>query len=89
VAARLERHVQGRAAQVAAARGLDRLDLRVRPAQHLVKALAQDLVVAADHRSDERVGADPSPSALGQRDRAGEMAAIDVGRGGHGLWSAG
>ena len=85
VAAGLERHVQRRAVQVGPA-APDRLDLGVRAAELLVKALAEDLLVAADDRADERVRADPPAASLGQLDRAGEVAAIDVGRRGHGVW---
>ena len=65
VAARLERDVQGGAAQIASLGGADRLDLGVRRAERLVKALPEHLVVAADDRADQRIRADPPrpPSA--------------------------
>jgi hypothetical protein len=84
VAARFERHVQRRASEVATLRGADRLHLGVRSPESLVKSLPEHLVVAADHRADERVRADPPASALGELDRASEMAAIDLGGCGHG-----
>ena len=73
VAARLQRDVQRRAAQVGAAGGRDRRALGVRLAQRGVEALAQHAAVAHDHRADERVGAGPPATALGELDRAGEV----------------
>ena len=84
VAAGLERHVQGGATQIPVAGGADRLDLGVGRSELLVKALPEDLVVAADDRADERIRAHPPAAALGQVDRASEMATIDVGGRGHG-----
>ena len=52
VAARLQRHVQRRAAEVVVGGGEDRLHLRVRTAQRAVEALAEDLLVARDDRAD-------------------------------------
>ena len=84
VAARLERHVQGGAAQIASLGSADRLDLGVRLSDRLVIALAEHLAVAADDRADERVRTDAPAATLGQFDRASEVAAIDVGGAGHG-----
>jgi hypothetical protein len=87
VAARLERDVQRGVVQVPAGRGVDRLDLGVRAADGLMKALGDRLPIAADHRSDERVGADVSASMLSQLDRACEVPAIDFTIKGH-RWPA-
>ncbi len=57
VAARLERDVQRRAAQVGVAAVGDRVDLRVRPAVLVVPALAEHGAVADDDGADDGVGA--------------------------------
>ncbi len=90
VTAGLERHVDGRARQVPVAGRLDCLDFGVRAAERLVVALADDLRIERDHGADERIGADPSSSLLGQLDRPREVPAIDVALGGHDvLWRIG
>jgi hypothetical protein len=79
----LERDIHRRAAQFTTSGGADRLDLGVRRTQLAVVALADGAVVVGDHGSDERIGADPSASLLGDLDRAGEVTAIAIGDGCH------
>ena len=73
VRAGLERDVERRAAGALARRG-ERDDLRVRPARPLVPALAHDLAVAHDDGADERVRVRRAASALGELERALEVA---------------
>ena len=75
VGAGLERHVHGRAGGVRAALAavVDRRDLGVGTAQLGVKALADRLAVADQHRAHERVGADPAAAALGELERPLEL----------------
>ena len=65
----LERHVERRAPG-RLARGLERHDLRVRPALPLVPALADDLVATRDDGSDDRVRVRRPTPALGELDGA-------------------
>ena len=83
VAARLERHVQRRPAQVRHAAGLDRVDLGVRAAVFLVPALPQDLAVAGDHGADDRVGLDRAGAVARELDRAREVQLVGVGAARH------
>ena len=79
VAARLQRDVQRRAAQVGVAAGGDRVDLGVRAAVLVVPALAEDLAVPDDDRADHRVGAHAAQPPLGELDGPGEVDVVGVG----------
>jgi hypothetical protein len=79
MAAGLERHVHGRPCELGVAGRLDRLDLGMRRAERAVEPLADQLTVAADHRPDEGVRADPSAALLGQLDRPRQMATVCLG----------
>ena len=70
--ARLERHVEGRAARRVAGL-LERDRLGVADAVVLVPALPHDLAVSHDDRADERMVAGLAASALGQLERALEV----------------
>jgi hypothetical protein len=83
VAARLERHVEGRAAEVLQPAGLDRVDLGVRAAVLLVPALAEDLAVAGDHRAHHRVRPDRARALARELDRSLEMSSVGIGAGTH------
>ncbi len=81
--ARLQRDVQGGSRQRAFAGGADRLDLGVRASELAMEALADHPLGVGQHGAHERVGADVAASLLGDLDRAGEVAAIGIGWGGH------
>ena len=70
--ARLERHVERRAAR-SVARLLERDRLGVADSVVLVPALPHDLAVSHDDRADERMVARLSASALGQLERVLEV----------------
>ena len=79
MAARLERYVHRRAVQLAVAGRVDRLDLRVRLAESRVVALPEHLVIAPDHRTDERVWAHPATTVARELDRTGQVTVVGVG----------
>jgi hypothetical protein len=55
----------------------------VRATELAVETLADGPGPVGDHRSDERVGADPPTALFSDLDRASEMAAIGIGDGCH------
>ena len=64
-----------------AAGGADRLDLGVRRAERAVKALADDLVAVAPITAPTSgLGLTRPRPLLGQLDRAGQVAAVGIGR---------
>ena len=83
VTARLQGDVHGRGIQVVVPGVADRLDLGVRGPGGPVIALTEDLLADGEHRADHRVGAHVAASVLGERDRAGQVQAVDL-RNGHG-----
>jgi len=78
VAARLQRHVQRGVGKVLQAARLDRVDLRVRPAELGVPALAEDLLAARDDRADYGVGLDRPHPVARELDRALQVRLVGV-----------
>jgi hypothetical protein len=83
VAARLQRHVQRRRAQVRHATCLDRVDLRVQTAELFMPALAQHLAVASDHGAHDRIGLDRAGAIARQLDRPFQVRAVGIRAGRH------
>ena len=79
VRARLERHVERRAARAIAGRA-QRVDFGVRVAVARVKSFADDLAVGNDDGADHRVRRRLSPAVLGERERAPHVDRIELGR---------
>ena len=80
VSARLKRHVQRRVLEPSVASVPDRLNLGVRGAEGGVETLPKRFGFARHYCTGQRIGADAlSPPALGQLDRASEVAAVGIG----------